>query len=122
MSAILWTDVEGIAPELSAVPVAGQTMILAHVNDVVTEVQWGGDAASPTLKMARVYYAAHMGVTTFLGSDGPSGPLTAEKAGGLSSSYAAPAISDSLLDSSPYGKILRTLIRQNPWARGPQLP
>lgn len=119
MAAITWAAVEDLAPELSTVNADAQTEILNFVNDAFDPAALGGEA-SYRLRMARIYYAAHFGTVTAQGSSGAAGPVIGESAGGLSRQYASfsPAGSDPLLDSTPYGKQLRLIIRNSP-ARGP---
>lgn len=86
MAPITWADVSAIAPEVTSVPVAAQTDILAYVNTELNVTEWGGES-SITLRLGRIYLAAHLGVTTAQGG-ASAGPVVSESAGGLSRSYA----------------------------------
>ncbi len=84
---IVWADVLGIAPELSTISDAGRVPILWYVNQMTNAgVDPGGGLASPTLRLARIFLAAHYGTVSKRGG-GPAGPVTSESAGGLRRSY-----------------------------------
>ena len=101
MAAIVWTDVTDLAPELSTIPLGGQTAILALVNDYLDPDTWGGEDA-PKLHSGRCYLAAHL--ATLGKRKGKSGSVSSEAAGGLSRSYAMPAmLSTSTLQLTSYG-------------------
>lgn len=118
MAAIVWTDVTALAPELSSVSVAGQTMILAHVNVALDVAMFGGEDHAKT-KIARVFLAAYFGSTSISGASGASGPVLSESAGGLSRSYAnLMTTGGSGLDRNGYGQMYRELVRVSP-ARAP---
>ena len=114
MADISWSDVTAIAPEMSTVSSGAQTMILAYVNNVLNVSEFGGESA-PTLKLARVYLAAHRGAASLGG--GGAGPITSESMGGLSRSYGAGVTTDRL-DSSPYGREYLSLVNMSS-ARSP---
>lgn len=110
--AIDWADVEGIAPELSDIPWSGRRCILAYVNNALDEDAWGGEES---VRLARIYLAAHYGTITRQGGNGPSGPVVSESVGDLSRQYAAasPMGTDPLMDTTPYGKSFRGLLRRS---------
>lgn len=114
MAAITWDDVLLFAPELSTFDSDAQDEILLFVNEEGIDVtQWGGEDAQ-RLRLARIYYAAHIATASSQGGNGgAAGPVTSETAGGLSRTYAfASVASDLLLDSTNYGRLLRMLMRQ----------
>lgn len=112
MAAILWSDVTDVAKELATgVPVGAQTMILALVNDKILL----DDEDGHMTKMARCYFAAHLGVFT-KAAGGAVGSVIAQAAGGLSRQYASnsPMGTDPLLDKTGYGQQFRLLVRLSP--------
>ena len=103
MAAIVWTDVTDLAPELSSTPLGAQTAILALVNGFLDVATWGGET-SDKLHSGRCYLAAHL--ATLGRRKGKSGTVSAEAAGGLSRSYAMPAmLSTSTLQLTSYGAL-----------------
>jgi hypothetical protein len=114
MAAITWTMVEAFAAELSTVPASAQTDILDYVNETLAVDHFGGEDSINT-KLARIYLAAHHGTITKNGSNGPAGPLLSQSTADLSRTYAAfsPAGSDALLDTTPYGKAFRSMVRRS---------
>ena len=116
MAAIVWKDVTALAPGLCDLDHAGQTAILAYVNQAFNVDVLGGES-SPTLRLCRIYLAAHHALLTgsaVSASGGASaGPVTAEAAGGLSRSYGstAAALADSALSGTVYGQLLVQLLR-----------
>ena len=122
MAAITWAHVTAFAAELSTVPTAAQTDILAYVNETLAVDHLGGED-SISAKLARIYLAAHHGTVTNNGSNGPAGPLLSQSTADLSRTYAAfsPAGSDPLLDTTPYGKMFRSMVRRST-ARLPLVP
>lgn len=125
MAAINWANVLEIAPDaaatasLTAVPVALQTHILAHVNtNGVAPAVFDGEDGAETGR-ARRYMAAHMATILTSGSGGSSmvaGPIISETEGGISRSYAdhvAAAGSSSELDRSAYGSVFKMMARIN---------
>lgn len=123
MASIAWSDVLTQGAELSAVHATAQTDILAHVNTTLHVEDWGGEA-SPKLRLARIYLAAHFGALQILagGGSGAAGPVTSESDGRLSRSYGwAGAMSggDPLYDLTKYGRSYRTLMR--PTFAGPRM-
>lgn len=91
--AITWSDVTAIAPELSTVPVATQTAILAIVQRQVDDDAWGEFADD-----GRRYLAAHLASIR-----GNEGLVTSESLGAMSRSYALPPGILGSLALSTYG-------------------
>lgn len=112
MAAILWSDVEALAPSLESVTYEAQAMVLAVVNSCLNVSMWGGEDA-PKLKLARVYLACHMVQAAVQGEAGTAGPVTHEMVDRLSTSYAQPGggMSFDSLDSTAFGKMYRLLAR-----------
>jgi hypothetical protein len=116
MAAITWPNVVDFAPELSAFDADAQTPILAYVNDEAFHLDsWGGEDSS-TLRLGRIYLAAHMATISNSGGSAVAGPVTSETAGGLSRSYGfmSSVEADPLLDATPYGRLFRELLRRTP--------
>jgi Protein of unknown function (DUF4054) len=115
MSAIVWADVLGIAPELAAITISGQTAILALANSVLDTTVWGGED-SPQLRMGRLNYAAHFASMSMRRGDG--GATTSSSAGGLSVAYANTDFgSHSTLQTTSYGQMYMALARSRGMAR-----
>lgn len=116
MAAITWPDVVAIAPELASLSVTAQTLILDHVNTALNVSVFGGEA-SPKLRLARVFLAAHYGTVATTGGAVLAGPVTAESAGGLSRSYATTFATDAFggpWGSTAYGQSFAALLRSSP--------
>lgn len=120
MSAITWSDVTGTFPNdtlLLNLPVPAQTDILAYVNNVLSVEFFGPDPAGYKLRLARIYFAAHVGFTEALrGSAGTvTGPLIGESAGGLSRSYGTGIgiIRATAHASTGYGQLFDDLVRSS---------
>lgn len=118
MAAITWTNVTDFAPGLSTFDTDAQTDVLAYVNTGTFNIaHWGGEE-SPTLRLGRIYLAAHMATVALSGAAGGAiaGPVTAEAAGGLSRSYGSMSGlgADTLLDTTPFGRAFRELLRRLP--------
>lgn len=123
MSAIAWSDVTGTFPTdtlLVNLPVPAQTDILSYVNTVLSVAFFGGDGIK--LRLARLYFAAHMGFTEALrGAAGTiTGPLIQETSGGLSRSYATgiAGIRATSHASTGYGQLFDDLVRSSPMRIG----
>lgn len=86
--AIVWTDVEAIAPELvGLVPVPTQTYFLAKVDREIDDTAWDDIADD-----GRRYLAAHLATRYVAGASGASsagavGPIASETLGPMSRSY-----------------------------------
>lgn len=118
---ITWVDVVGMAAELSTVEDETQLTILAHVNTALDPDYFGGEG-HPTLRLARIFLAAHVATNAKNGSSGAAGPVISRTLGPSSVTYGWSGASSLTgfkeLDSTPYGKQLRTLMRASPF-RGP---
>ena len=127
MSAINWDDVVAFAPDLSVTELAVQLYVLDYVNTAINVVEFGGEDSS-SLRLARIYLAAHHGTIILQSGSGgagafASGPVTSESAGGLSRSYGGVGGSSSAgtsLDSTTHGRTFMLLARSSA-ARAPVL-
>jgi hypothetical protein len=125
VAAILWTDVTGFFPNdtfLASVPVAAQTVILSYVNTEMSVAFFGGDENGTKLRLARIYFAAHLGIMgTFHGNVGTvAGPLTSESEGDLSRTYATlfNANMRVLHPQTGYGQLFDLLLASSPMRIG----
>lgn len=118
MAAITWANVIDHAPGLSTVDTDAQNDILAYVNTALKVDEFYGEA-SPMLKLARIYLAAHMGTMIAQAVTGQVGPVQAESVGGVSRAYAVAqfAQTSSLADTT-WGRAFLQLVRVSP-ARAP---
>lgn len=105
MASIDWTDVTGIAAELSTVSVEGQTTILDYVNEALDPDNFGGED-SAELKLARIYLAAHHGT---ISKRKGNTAAAAKKVGPLSLSYFA--ASESMQQTS-YGRDFAKMVKK----------
>lgn len=121
MASISWTDVTDYASEMSTVPPAAQTLILALVNPYHAVHRWGGEE-SPKLRMARILVAAHFGEFARQVGAAAAGPVISEGEDDVSRAYAAfnlPGLDvDPLWDRTKFGVQYRWLMRSNPLLRG----
>lgn len=118
-SAIDWAVVVAFAPGLSTVDTEERASILAWANTALNVDVFDGEDG-PTTRLARIYLAAHAGTMNVQATSGAGGPLTMRSAGGVTEQWATPAggvVFDGL-DSTPYGKQFRGLLRMSA-ARGP---
>jgi hypothetical protein len=112
MSDITWAMVETITSDtsLASVPVDAQTEILGYVN-----TQIGGASFSTyDLKLARIWYAAHVGSGCVPGVSGTGGgAVTSESGGdGLSVSYSVSTqATDDELGETAYGRRYLAMVR-----------
>lgn len=111
---IVWADVVGLAPELASLTTTAQNTILAYANVALAESQFKldpGSSISSSLKMARIYLAAHLGTITRWQGSAIAGPLIAESDGRLSRQYAViPQNIGNTFASTSYGVMLGFLI------------
>lgn len=107
MAKITWLDVTGIAPELCNN--AASDAFLAVANKAVDVDMYDGEDGAIT-RLVRIVLAAHLAT---IASPEHNGPVTAESAGGLSRSYAAPMSDDAGLSASSYGRTYRMLLRSS---------
>lgn len=117
MPPIAWADVTGMFPTdatLAALPVGAQNMILDRVNTELSATYFGGDA-TPRYKLARIYYAAHLGIAGGTGGAAAAGPVISESEGGASRSYALLTSAQSGAHSmTSYGRLFDELVRSSP--------
>ena len=116
---VTWSEVKAIDSTLSAVDLDAQTMILAFANNALIPSLFGGEA-SPKLRLARIYIAAHFGALSLQGSGKWTGQVISESALGIARSYQSnsPNGTNPLWDKTPHGQAYRTLVRTSR-ARGP---
>jgi hypothetical protein len=101
---IVKQDVLDHAAELSEVEDAAWARILAYVNRF--DLSWVGED-DDTTTMARIYLAAHIGLTIKPGSSvTAAGPVVSESVGGVRRTYAnlATSTTESSLSSTKYGR------------------
>jgi hypothetical protein len=106
---ITWTDVALLDPKLASIPNGAQTALLADVYLMLPVQRWG-----TKLDLGAKYLAAHMGTLYLRGGTGPGGPLTGEKLGPASRTYAAPRLVHGLwtdLDTTVWGLTFRRIAR-----------
>ncbi len=104
---IVWADVLAHAPELSSATSGLQADVLEYVNDALTKKQWGSEER---LRLARIYYAAHLASLAGGGGSGSGerGPITSESEGGVAVSYANTVsvfAAHSGLSGTKYGRL-----------------
>jgi len=120
MTPIVKQDVLDFAAELSTVPDAAWTKILAHVN----QINLTSDDTDEDRVLARIYLAAHIGKKIKPGSNtSAAGPVTSESVGGVRRSYAsviATSTANSSLQTTPYGQLYLELLTGT-FCNGPQL-
>lgn len=113
---ITWTDVLGMAQELTTVPAPGQIAILEVVNCLLDVPNWGGED-DPKLFAARCLYAAHMG--TMLLRRGNPAVATSSAVGGMSRGYSLVDFgSYSVLQLTSYGLLYIQLAKTTPARAG----
>lgn len=107
---INWTLVADIAPELAAVPVAQQTLIL---EDCYRTLSAG--VCGDRLDSMACYLAAHQ--ATINKRRGLAGAVTGQTVGQVSRTYATAQAAYLDLQATSYGQTLERLIRTNPASR-----
>lgn len=80
---IVKADVTAFAPELDLVAAAVWTDVLAYTNLMALT----SDDDAVTIRMARIFFAAHMVTMQDRAANGSAGPVTAESSGGVRRSY-----------------------------------
>jgi hypothetical protein len=106
--AIVWAQVQAIAPDVETTPSAARALILAHVEANMSAAAWGA-----RLTLGSIYFAAHLATFTCRSLRGEGGPVVSESLDGASVSYAAyigGAADD--LDATPWGRLYRSMRRQ----------
>lgn len=123
MAAIIWSDVTTFASELSTVPVAAQTIVLAIANTHFDVSMFGGEDAFE-LKLIRILMAAHIAACTALpdAGAGAGGTTVVSESGGdgLSVTYGAATLitAASQLTETSYGRQLDAMVRSSPARAG----
>lgn len=111
---IVWADVVGLAPELSALTTTAQNTILAYANVAFDEAQFKldpGSSISNTLRMARIYLSAHLGTVTRWQGSAIAGPLIRASDGRLEQEFAViPQNIRSTYAFTSYGVMLDFLL------------
>ena len=114
MSAITWSNVTDFAANLSTVDADAAAAILAYANSVLDVSLFGGEDGA-TLRLLRIYLAAHLGTAGLRAASGASGPVVSESVGGIARSYAvAAAATDTELQSTAWGQAYLTMLRGSP--------
>ena len=111
MAAITWANVVDFDSGLSTVDADAQTAILAYVNAEHDVTAFDGEDG-PTLKLARIYLAAHLGRTMGV-AGAASGPVTSASSGGLSVSYGSFATSAEGLGTTAWGNLYLAIIKRS---------
>lgn len=114
MAAITWANVVDFDATLSTIHANAQTAILAYVNgyfNVDTVDPVGGEDGA-TLRLLRIYLAAHLGRVN-LQSSSATGPVQSESAGGLSRSYGS-SVTNEALATTKWGNLYLALLRRTP--------
>lgn len=118
MAGIIWSDVTGIAPEMSTTSLGAQTLWLALVNGPMINVENFGGEDKDLTKAARILLAAHF--ETMRRRRGVAGTISSQSEGGVSQSYATSLMSPRVLDQTSYGQNFR-LCAMGTGARAGQL-
>lgn len=121
MADIAWSDVTGIAAELTTVSLSAQTDILAYVNENVDPRKFRGEDSS-RYRLARIFLAAHFGTMHLRQGNPPAGPVVSETEGPLSRSYGV--VSDGMMSSAKlmatgWGREYQGLVSRSGAARAP---
>ncbi len=121
MPFIIKQDVLEFAPELSSIKDPAWAVILAFVNTLDSSGIGGGDEG-PTLRLARIFLAAHYGTISKRSKSGAAGPVTSEAAGAVRRSYGLVALAsrDAALGSTTWGQQYQGLLAMTD-AHGPVL-
>jgi hypothetical protein len=117
MPDIAWTDVLGVASELTTTPVPVQDALLAMVNAELSSKFFGGDD-SARFKLARIYLAAHMASAPGLAGVNYAGPINSEEEGGAKRSYEAIGPAARSHGSTMYGQMFDELVANSPMRFG----
>lgn len=118
MAALTWSDVTNVAKNLDTVPVPLQNILIAFVEERVDPLNFKGED-SETFLLARSWLAAHLATLWTFGALGPTGPVTSESEGGVSTSYAfINFITAGMLTSTVYGRNFALLSRLAPGVAG----
>ena len=102
--AINWTYVVDLAPELSTVPVAQQTLLLESAYRLLN-----AGVCGDRLDTMAAYFAAHL--ATLQKRKGAGGQIVSQTVGQVSRTYASPQSAYLNLSATGYGQTLELLIR-----------
>lgn len=102
---ITWADVTALAPELAAVPAAGQAQVLAQVVSEIGIAKWGGLANANN---AATWLARHLATMSIRRG---MAELTSVSVGQVSKTFASPSSAEAL-NSNPYGQEYLRLARK----------
>jgi hypothetical protein len=117
MADIAWADVTGAFPAdvvLAAVPLPLQGVILDRVNKELSATFFGG-VDSAKFKLARLSFAAHMGIVLSPGN-AAAGPVISEGIDDLSRAYAVTVKGSHA--STGYGQAFDALVASSPYRIG----
>lgn len=105
---LTWAEVIVLCPELSALTVPQQTMLLGDVENLLSETSLGSKYHS-----ACRWLACHFGTLLQRGSAGATGNVSSEAVGSVSRSYSTGSIKNSDLESTIWGVQLSALINRS---------
>lgn len=124
MPPITKQDVLEFAGELVRVKDPAWANIIRFVNGIDSSGidKFGGDEGE-TLRLARIFLAAHFGTISLRSKSGAAGPVTSEAAGAVRRSYGLVALAshDAALGSTTWGQQYQGLLSMSD-AHGPFLP
>lgn len=112
MTRIVKADVLAMAPELSTTTDMAWADILDYANDQSAD-ELGVAEDHITLRMARLYLAAHFAAVAKRARTGAAGPVVSEAAGSLRRSYGlvSSSVGDIGFGLTQYGQMYLTLLR-----------
>lgn len=118
MADIIKADVLAIAPNLSTLTDQAWLDLLTYVN----EFDFASLDTVHTVRMARIFLAAHFGTVTKKAPVGAVGPVISEAAGGVRRAYGFSSTSTvtTELGATPYGLTLLSILSMS-GAHGPFL-
>jgi hypothetical protein len=108
--AIVWNDVEAIAPQTSKALASTRVAVLLIVDAQIKDANWGALA-----DVARRYLAAHLAT---LAMRGGNGAVTSESLGAMSRSYAGALGMTGSLAQTSYGQEYLRMVKLLPSALG----
>lgn len=108
MTAIIWSNVTDVIPEMSTTPLGSQTLWLALVNGPMVNVEVFGGEDKDLTKAARIFLAAHF--ETMRRRRGVAGTISSQSEGGVSQAYATSLMNPRVLDQTSYGQMFRMCV------------
>lgn len=123
MAAITWANVVSVAAELSTTDPVAQGFYLDLANTGINPDVFGGEEHA-RLRLARIYFAAHLATMDRQRGTATAGPVTREKRGGVEREYANLMTIESGggdLGQTTYGQNYQALLRGSR-ARWPSVP